>query len=274
MSGAEREAVAAGVAALTAHAGRVQPEQLLADAAQLLSVRDFFAGEPRLRRTLTDPARGADDRAGLATQVLSGKVSDGVLEITVVLTKQRWTFPSELLTGLETVAVDALLIAGRAQGVLDEVEDELFRFGRIVDGDSELSAALSSSGTSAKARAELVRGLLSGKAGEITVQLAAMAASGFAGRGFDTALRRLLELSADKRDESIAYVTTATALPEDQEARLGARLSEIYGRSVSTKITVDPQVVGGIKVQIGHDLYDGTVARRLSEARKALAARR
>ena len=39
------------------------------------------------------------------------------------------------------------------------------------------------------------------------------------------------------------------------------------------KQTVDPSVLGGMSVQVGADLYDGTVLRRLAEARNALAKR-
>ncbi|MGH8875972.1 MAG: F0F1 ATP synthase subunit delta, partial [Stackebrandtia sp.] len=121
--------------------------------------------------------------------------------------------------------------------------------------------------------AGLARELLSGKANAVTVRLAELAVTGFGGRGFDAAAAKLLELVATKREQRLAYITVAAPLPQDQEARLTQKLSEIYGTTVSSKVTVDAQVVGGIRVQIGHDLYDGTVARRLTEARKALAAR-
>lgn len=273
MSSAEREAVQAGLDAVRAHADRVAPEALLDDAAQLLQVRGLLFDEARLRRALTDPGRDAGARAELATRLFSDKVSAGVLEVAVALVRQRWSVPSGLLTGLEATAVDALLKAGSAQGLLEEVEDELFRFSRLVDGDTELSAALGNSSAPKAAREQLVHDLLSAKAKDITVRLAKLAATRYEGRGFESALHRLLQLSADKREQSIAYVTTAAALPDDQEARLAERFTEIYGRQVSVKGVVDPQVVGGIKVQIGHNLYDGTAARQLAEARKALAAR-
>ena len=83
-----------------------------------------------------------------------------------------------------------------------------------------------------------------------------------------------MDRTAAKRDQRVAYVTVATPLPQDQENRLVERLTGIYGQPVSAQVTVDPEIVGGIRVQIGHDLYDGTVARRLTEARKALAGGR
>jgi F-type H+-transporting ATPase subunit delta len=119
-------------------------------------------------------------------------------------------------------------------------------------------------------RAELVDALLAGKARPATVWLARLALAGFGGRGFAPALSRLVELTAARREQQIAYVTAAVPLTDEDEQRLGARLSEMYGRGVSVKVTVDPKIIGGLSVQVGSDLYDGTVLRRLTEARTAL----
>ncbi|CAM3359155.1 F0F1 ATP synthase subunit delta [Stackebrandtia soli] len=274
MSAAAREALEGGRQALTGYAKRVKPDTLRKVADEILSVRDLLAAEPRLRRALTDPGRPGDDRANLAEQVLSGKVSSGALKVIVALVKGRWSTPGELRTGLETLGVDALLSAGAADGVLGDVEDELFRFGQVVSGDSELAVALTDSTASVESRVSLVRALLEGKATSTTIRLVELAVAGFGGRRFDSGLRRLLELCAEKREQRLAYVTVATLLSSDQESRLADKLSEIYGQPVAVKLTVDPQVIGGIRVQIGHDLYDGTVARRLTEAKKALAGGR
>jgi F-type H+-transporting ATPase subunit delta len=68
----------------------------------------------------------------------------------------------------------------------------------------------------------------------------------------------------------VAYVTSAIPLTEDDEARLGTQLARRYGRQVSIQVTVDPEILGGLSIQIGSDLYDGTVLRRLNQARTAL----
>jgi F-type H+-transporting ATPase subunit delta len=68
----------------------------------------------------------------------------------------------------------------------------------------------------------------------------------------------------------VAYVTAAAPLTDEEERRLGDRLAQLYGRRVSVLVTVDPRVIGGLSVRIGSDLYDGTVLRRLNDARGAL----
>ncbi|HEY1177995.1 MAG TPA: F0F1 ATP synthase subunit delta, partial [Phytomonospora sp.] len=156
-------------------------------------------------------------------------------------------------------------------GKLADVEDELFRFGQVVAGDAGLSNALSDGAVPTEQRATLVAALLKDKANPITLRLAEVALSGFGGRGFGTGLARLVELAAEKREQQLAFVTVAGSLSEDQEQRLTAKLARMYGREVSVKVIVDPAIVGGMSVRVGDDLYDGTVSRRLSDARHALS---
>ncbi|MDT5031561.1 MAG: F-type H+-transporting ATPase subunit delta, partial [Actinoplanes sp.] len=69
----------------------------------------------------------------------------------------------------------------------------------------------------------------------------------------------------------VAFVTVAKPLTDSEEDQLSAKLSDIYGRQVSLKVDVDPSIIGGISVTVGSDLYDGTILRRLNEARQAFA---
>jgi F-type H+-transporting ATPase subunit delta len=114
---------------------------------------------------------------------------------------------------------------------------------------------------------------LDGRARPVTVRLAELAVHGFGGRSFSAALTRLVELSAQWRERQLAYVTVAAPISDDEEQRLGATLQQLYGREVSMMVTVDPEILGGMSVQVGSDLYDGTVLRRLTETRNALTAR-
>ncbi|MGV9981909.1 F0F1 ATP synthase subunit delta, partial [Micromonospora wenchangensis] len=239
----------------------------------VLSVAALLRGEPRLRRALSDPARSGDDRAALLNGILAGKIGADALDLLSGLVAGRWSTPSELLDGTERLGVEALLASADAAGDLGEVEDELFRFGQVVAGQSALSAALADPIAPAGQRAGLARELLAGKARPVTVRLVEVALGGFGGRSFTGALTRLVELAADRRDRQVAYVTVAAPLSESDERRLGARLSAMYGREVSVKQTVDPEVLGGVSVRVGSDLYDGTVLRRLNETRNALVQR-
>jgi F-type H+-transporting ATPase subunit delta len=165
---------------------------------------------------------------------------------------------------------EAMFEVARAEGILGEVEDELFRFGQTVDGSPELAAALGDASVPTSQRSTLVAALLGTKAKPATVRLVTLALGGYGGRTFSGALTRLVEDAAERRQKQVAYVTSATPLSEADEQRLGARLAQMYGRDVALMITVDPSVLGGLRVLVGSDLYDGTTLRRLNDARHAL----
>ena len=166
---------------------------------------------------------------------------------------------------------DALFGVAAAEGRLDDVEDELFRFGHVVSGNSQLAVTLGDPTVPAERRAKLAEDLLNGKAQTGTLQLVRVALEGFGGRSFETSLSKLVELTAAKRDRQVAYVTAAKVLDDAEEQRLAGKLSDIYGRQVSLKVDVDPSILGGLSVRVGSDLYDGTILRRLNEARQAFA---
>ncbi|MDR7281074.1 F-type H+-transporting ATPase subunit delta [Catenuloplanes atrovinosus] len=271
MSIGNRESYAAATDELTAYASTASAADVAALGDELLAVARLLSGEPRLRRALSDSSTTVEQRTELAGALLTGKVAASTLRVVTALVGARWHSPSEFLTAVEQTGVNALLSSASAAGELTEVEDELFRFGKVVAGDQALGGALGDTSVPAARRTELVRELLAGKAKPVTVRLVEVALSGFGGRGFAASLDRLIELAADRQDRDLAYVTVARPLAEADEAALAAKLSELYGRDVSLKVTVDPAIIGGISVRVGSDLYDGTILRRLTEARKAFA---
>ncbi|TDB73558.1 F0F1 ATP synthase subunit delta [Micromonospora sp. KC723] len=273
MQAASRESYRVAAERLDEYVRGAEPSVVTATADDLLSVAALLRREPRLRRALSDPARSGTDRSGLLGDMLRGRIGTDALDLLAVLVSGRWSTPSELLGGVERLGVEALLAGSDKAGELGEVEDELFRFGQVVAGSPELSNALSDPMVPAARRATLVDQLLVGKARPVTGYLVGVALSGFGGRSFTGALTRLVEMAADRRDRQVAYVTVAAPLTDEEERRLGARLSAMYGREVSVKQTVAPEVLGGVSVRVGSDLYDGTVLRRLNETRNALAKR-
>jgi F-type H+-transporting ATPase subunit delta len=270
---ASRESYAAAAERLDALATGERPVPLAGIADEILGVAGLLERQPRLRRALADPARTGAERAELLGSLLEGKVSADADALVRTLVAGRWSSSGELLDATERLGVEALLASADSAAELGEVEDELFRFGQVVDGDSELAAVLGSSTEPAERRAELAHALLDGKARPATIRLAELAIRGVGGRNFAAALARLVELAAERRHRQLAYVLVAHPLSDQQEERLGARLSQMYGRPVALKVSVDRHVLGGLSVRVGHDLYEGTVLRRINEARAALAGK-
>lgn len=237
---------------------------------ELWAVARLVDGNVTLRRGLADPSREGEDRAGLAERLLAGKISQGALQVTRAVAAQRWSAPGALVDALERLGVEAVLAHAERHGRLGQVEDELFRFSRIVEGDVELQSALSDRRADPAARVQLVDRLLAVKAAPETVRLARQAVSGLRARRFDRAVTAYLEQAAERQQQVTATVTSAVPLTPEQHEKLVGALSRQYGRRVHANVVVDESVVGGIRVEIGDEVIDGTVSHRLEQARRRM----
>ena len=170
-----------------------------------------------------------------------------------------------------TAGASALIGEAERNGRADRVADELFRFGRVVDANGQLQRSLSSTSVPARAKSAIISDLLSERADPITVQLAGFVVTHLRGRRIDEAVAGLVELAAVRRGEISAVVRVAAPLEPDQVERLAAALRNIYGRPVQLSIDVNPAVVGGVSVQVGDEIIDGTIAHRIDQARRRLA---
>ena len=266
MRGSSRGSATAVQAALDAVLAQGSSWAPLAD--ELFAVTAVVDGNASLRRALADPSRGTTEKQGLARAVFGGKVGETTTNLVAEVAGQRWSAERDLTDTLESTAVQCLLATAERAGHIDRVEDELFRFERIVAGDPALRDTLSSRNTDGNGKAALVRGLLEGKAAPETVRLAEQAVRAPRGRRLARTLEAYLALASTRRDELTALVTAATPLTEQQGARLRSALEAHYGKAVSLQVVLDPTVMGGIRVQVGDDVVDGTVLRRLDEARR------
>jgi F-type H+-transporting ATPase subunit delta len=238
--------------------------------ADLYAVADLLAGQPRLRRTLADSSTDASNRGELVRSLLRGRVGDQALELVASVVQQRWSSAWDLADSLEILGDEALLAAAEQQGVLDTVEDELFRFERILAGSGELVSALDELTAPAERRVELLRSVVGGKTNPITTELLSHAVASGRKRNIELAIDDLLEASAARRQRSVARVISATELTDQQSTRLASALTSLYGRPINVRSAVDPDIRGGLLVRVGDEVIDGTVAGRLAAARSAL----
>jgi F-type H+-transporting ATPase subunit delta len=164
---------------------------------------------------------------------------------------------------------DALFRVAAAEAKLGEVEDELFRFARVIEGSNELREALTDSSTPAARRQQIVEDLLAGKATTTTTALVSMVVGAGRGRELPEIINSLVSKIAQSSNKVVAEARSAVNLTDDQRQRLAAALSKATGKDVEVKVIVDPRVMGGIVAQIGDSVIDGTVRHRLEQLRKA-----
>lgn len=237
---------------------------------QLLTFVSALDDSAALRRSLADPSREGEAKAGLVADLLSG-FDERVVDLVSGLVRSRWADDADLGEAVERLGLDAVLASAEARGVLETVEDELFRFSRSLDGQREAKQVLSDATTAPERRVALVDALVGGKVDTVTQRLAQRATSSLRGRRFVQTLGWFGEVAAERRKRLVASVTTATMLTREQEQRLGALLERSYGKPVQLNVTVDPAIVGGMRIQVGADVVDSTVLSRLADASRRLA---
>lgn len=237
---------------------------------ELYAVATLLSGQPQLQAALADAGQLSATRAGLVRDILGGRVSGLTVDVVLQAVDQRWSSDDDLVMALESLAAQAAFTTAQADGTLDATEEELFRFGRALDASADLQMALTDPAQSAATKASIVRDLLSGRATPATAQVLQYSVGHLHGRRIDSVVDDLCELAAAQRQRVVAEVRVAAALDDTQRSRLSSALSRLSGREVRLNVAVDPSVLGGVYVQIGDEVIDGTVASRLEQARRAL----
>jgi F-type H+-transporting ATPase subunit delta len=164
----------------------------------------------------------------------------------------------------------ALFEIARAEGTIDEVEDELFRFARSFESSDALRNTLTDEQVPAGKRQAIVEDLLGGKATETTTQLVSMVVGSGRGRDLPAIIDKLVVRAANAKNLSVAEVRSAVDLTEDQQDRLKAALANATGKQVNIKVVVDPSVLGGLVATVGDTVIDGSVRTRVDQLKSRL----
>ncbi|GAA4526033.1 F0F1 ATP synthase subunit delta [Brachybacterium paraconglomeratum] len=245
---------------------------LESEAQELFSVADAIDSSNQLVRTLSDPGRPAAVKEATVRALLGSRVSPQSLERTLEIVQRRWSEQEDILDALELLGVSALLEQAQSEGVLEQVEGELFEISQLIDDSGDLTVALDGARENPSQRATILRSLLEGRTHRLALALAARAVGRRTASKPARRVEEFARFASDRRRRVFAAVSSAVALNEAQQSRLGAVLAGIYGREVQMNLQVDPDVVGGLRIQVGDDLYDATVLARLSRARSQLVA--
>jgi F-type H+-transporting ATPase subunit delta len=164
---------------------------------------------------------------------------------------------------------DAFFNIISSEGNLNEVQDELFRFARIVEGNEELASALNDPHLPVARRAQIVEDVLEGKSHQITVALVSMLVVAGRFKDLGKIVDKLLRLSASLTQRSIAEVRSAVELTAEQKGRLAESLKQRTGQDVEVVVVVDPNLLGGLVTQIGDTVIDGSVRHRLAQLKES-----
>jgi F-type H+-transporting ATPase subunit delta len=265
LRGASAEALVALTEQLRGAAGTNQAAATLGD--ELFTVSQLFRGEAAVRRFATDASLPAEAKQGMVRQVFAGRVKDATLELLTEAVGRRWTLSRDLADVLERLSEIAVVRSAGAKA--GQVTDELFELSGIVDANPTLRSALSDPARSVDDKASLLDTLLEEKALPATVTLAKQSLAGTY-RTMTAALATYREVAAQTQGEVVATVRVARPMSDADQGRLTEILGRQYATTVHLNVVVDPDVLGGVRVEIGDEIIDGTIASRLDDARRRL----
>jgi F-type H+-transporting ATPase subunit delta len=164
----------------------------------------------------------------------------------------------------------ALLEIAKAEGSLETIEDELFRFARTLEGNDELRTTLSDATIPVERRQAIVDQLLGGRASPITTALVSFVVGAGRSRNLPDIIDRLVARAAEERREAVAEIRTAYPLDPERRQKLVEALEKATGKHISMKEIIDPSVLGGVVATVGDTVIDGTVRHRLEQLRESL----
>jgi F-type H+-transporting ATPase subunit delta len=237
---------------------------------QLFAVVRLLDSEHGLRRALADSGKPAAEKTAVARRLMHGRVSEATEGLVTAAAAGHWASSNDFADALELLAIEALAMAAQYGGTLDDLEDDLFRFGRVVSGATGLRAVLIGP-TTTDAKASLLTDLLSEKVSGPSLSLITQLLTHPRGRSPQAALDVAAGIAARRRSQLIAVVRAASDLSLAQRRRLLDTLTAAYGQGIHLNVVHDPAVIGGVSVQIGDELVDGTAASRLAAVRRKLA---
>jgi F-type H+-transporting ATPase subunit delta len=259
---ATRGALARATKALDAASG-----VSLSTGEQLLAAGRAIESSAQLRAVLSDPAVESSRKSALIAEIF-GTLDPVAASLLGEIAESRWSNQDELLDGIEEVGIRAI---ARSAGEDAGIESELFAFARAISTDPELELAVGSKLSDPAGRVALVESLLGGKASPATVAIVKHLVQSPRGRRIGGLLAHAADIVADAAGSVVATVTAATEPTADQLDRLVASLATQYGRSPRVNLIIDPDLVGGLRVQLGDEVIDGSLATRLAELRLRLA---
>lgn len=164
---------------------------------------------------------------------------------------------------------EALLAVARSEGNAVAVEDELFRFARLLESNDELRTTLTDAQLPASRRQQIVEDLLGGRADRVTTALVSMVVGAGRARDLPAIIDELVKLSAASGNKEVAEVRSAVELTDDQKQRLVTALQAKTGKQVELKVIIDPTVLGGLVAQVGDTVIDGSIKTRLQQLHTA-----
>jgi F-type H+-transporting ATPase subunit delta len=272
MRSASRDAQGALVERFDSMAATLSTEELSTLSGELAAVAELLGREPILSRHLAEATGDTDAKKQLLSRLLSGKAGANTIELLNTAVSVRWSATKDFGAAVEHVARLSLLVRAEREHQAEEVAEQLFRFGRILQTEPRLNNLLGDYSKPAAERVSLLRGVFdrSGGVNSTAAALLSQTVELLHGQRADEAVQDLAQLAVAHRGELVAEVQAADELSDTQRQRLADVLARVYHHPVSVQLNVDPELLGGLSVAVGDEVIDGTLSSRLVAAETKL----
>lgn len=265
--------LAAMVMAVDKTLGKATMKTGPAVAEEYFALADLLAGNVRLSRNLSDPARTAADKQALATKILGANLSAPAMAGVQELAAGRWSREADLTEAALLVAKHVLLKTAQDNGALETVEKDIFAMGQVISSNRDLRNFLTDSHRAPlDKRLETFNSLVGNEVDPLALRLVDAVIAQASPGHLAADIRALLDSAAKLRQRGIATIYTAVPLSDTQKARLTQLLSKRSGEEIAVNVVVDPDIIGGMKIVQGDTVMDGAVKTRTEQFRRKLAS--
>ena len=240
---------------------------------ELFSVTNVLDRNIRLERALTDPSRPVEDKVALLNELVGDQAHEMTMKILTDLVGRRWSRVSDIANAVEDFGVDGMMYYADATDATLQVSIELAELHSALLNLPVVRSGLSSDRAPAEARIKLLYALVGNKdLNKVTMRLAEHAACNPRRRRYLSTIHWLINKFSRHMGESMVTVTTAAPLNQGQIDRLIAIYTKKVGRPVHINSTVDPTVIGGMRIEIGDEVTDNTVVAQLEQLQRKVKA--
>ncbi len=284
----------------TALLGRLSGDDLAVVVADLRALVDTVRDQRTLDTALTDTSIAPLARGAVVRDLLTGKVSPTTVRLAAYAATES-PAPEvprsfeELAHAARSLAETGALelpglgllearhrVAGYTDAVLEDVaterfarvETELFGWARIIEANPALRRVLLDRDAPLEARLGLTDDLLGARGDAVALSLARFVVIGGRPRDVIGTLDFLVDYVAAVREWRVARVRSARALDDASREALRASLNALTGLPVELQVDVEPDLLGGVLVQVGDLRLDATTRGRLGTLRDTVAATR
>jgi len=252
----------------TSQAAQTLPASL-GTADEVLSVAEAMDTQYLLRRSLSEPNADVAQRQHLVDALFGDRLSKPTLELLHDAAGDDWPSSDALAYGIRDAAVTFGWRSAVDDQSVETARTQVLALIAAVTTNLAVSTALGDLSRDVADRQGLALSLVKGASGVVGLLTRSALTDG---RGvFAANLSDYLDALAALRGHQRAAVVSAVALTPAQTKTLITQLSRIFGSPIDLEPSVDPDVIGGIRVDVGGDVIDGSIKARLDAARQAMS---